>query len=164
MAADECKRIVTTRCSGVECEMCELWFYTACVGLSASTKMLRHKNIMFLCDKCLHVAKEKLKTRKEDMVAKETKTMAVVSSIKDVQTQDVKYKNTGCERLAKPRRQGDANGGERPSTMKRASDEENDQEEVLNLHCWGQHCQECRFPPQDQDERELTGVSEGSQD
>ncbi len=114
---------MTTTCSGVECEVCDLWFHTACVGLNASIKMLRHKNIMFLCDKCLDVAKEKLKTRKEDMVAKETQTMAVVTSINDMQTEDVKYKNTGCERPAKPRRQGDANGGERPATMKRASDE-----------------------------------------
>ncbi|XP_063868270.1 uncharacterized protein LOC135104668 [Scylla paramamosain] len=56
--------------------------------------MLNHKNIMFFCDECLEVAKEKLETRKEDMVAKEVQAMAVVTSIKDRQTEDIKDEET----------------------------------------------------------------------
>ena len=48
-----CEESVSARCSAVECEVCERWVHTACVGLKASTKMLSHKNIMFLCDECL---------------------------------------------------------------------------------------------------------------
>ncbi|MPD05768.1 hypothetical protein E2C01_101532 [Portunus trituberculatus] len=76
----ECEKSVTTRCSGVECE---LWFRTACVGLKASIKMLSHKNILFLCDENLEVAKERLKTSNEDQ---ETQKTAAITS-KNTQTE-----------------------------------------------------------------------------
>ena len=78
MAVDMCKvclESVSATCSGVECEVCDTWFHTACVGLQkASSKMLSHKNIVFLCDECINDARERMKNRKEDKTDRATQT------------------------------------------------------------------------------------------
>ena len=91
MAVDECKvccESVSATCSGVVCEMCDRWLHTACVGLlKASSKMLNHRNIVFLCDGCLEDAKERLKDTKEKTDAA-TQTKTSETSCRDTQTED----------------------------------------------------------------------------
>ena len=99
---------MTARCSGVVCELCELWVHTACVGLKASTKMLSHKNIMFLCDECLEAAKERMKASKEEKgtqttateICKDTKALSKVNKA-EVQDMGMQTEN---EKDRHPRR------------------------------------------------------------
>ena len=134
-----CKESVTARCSGVVCELCELWVHTACVGLKASTKMLSHKNIMFLCDECLEAAKERMKASKEEKGTQTTATeicedTKALSKVNKAEVQDMGMQ-TENEKDRHPRRG--------PAVKK------NDQEEVPNLYCWGQYDEKYRSPPPD---------------
>ena len=64
MAVGDCEKCnagVTNRTNGVACERCDAWFHLDCalgVRPGAHTKILSHKNLLFLCDACVAAAKE----------------------------------------------------------------------------------------------------------
>ena len=101
-----CLESVSATCSGVECEVCDTWFHTACVGLQkASSKMLSHKNIVFLCDECIDDARERMKNRKEDKTDRATQTSG--SEINSMHTQTEDAEVGGTQTVHPPQPQAD---------------------------------------------------------
>lgn len=123
MGVDDCQvdlESVTVRCSGVVCEVCDWWLHTACVGLKVSSKMLSHKIIVFLCDKCLEEAKERMMDRKEDKIDQTTQTKTTGTSSTYTQTEDAEA--GGTQTIHTPQPQEDkAIQSEREQRPKRGS-------------------------------------------
>ena len=58
-----CEKEVTSTSKAVACEKCNDWFHVWCVGLrGVNMKVLRCKNLLFLCTPCLYALKSEWDT------------------------------------------------------------------------------------------------------
>ena len=105
----KCRREVTRRTRWLACEKCSDWYHLECVGLKGvNEKIIRSKNLLFVCDECLARLKQ------------EWETLTVRSEAEDSDNENVEDvgRKEACnpENVAGPTRDGGEQEAGEPST------------------------------------------------